>query len=307
MNVRILTVEDAVMYRELRLEALATNPTAFVTTHDDYASRPIEQVASRLEPDSDHFTLGAFLAADRLVGTLTFVRERAGKLRHIGNVYAMYVTPGARRQGVGQKLLTDLILRTKTVSGLEQIRLSVVEDNVPAVSLYRSVGFQTYGVEPNVMKTSDRSLSEIHMVLPLSDQVGLKELRFAGKSEGFSHVTVNVSNLEASLQFYTDLGLRLVHRGQKDAYLDWGTAWVCLQERPALPAQQQQLGVDHVALYTPPESFHAMVNTLHSAKVPIVRGPLERGGGWTVNFLDPDGTQLEFHTGTLQERMKVWK
>lgn len=138
--------------------------------------------------------------------------------------------------------------------------------------------------------------------------------RHIGKSvietsiHGFSHVTIDVSDMEASLRFYVDiLGLRLVHRGRRDAYLEWGTAWVCLQERPELPAQQQQLGVDHVALYIAPDAFHSMVDRLRVAHVHIVRGPVERGGGWTVNFLDPDGTQLEFHTGTLAERMKVWK
>lgn len=130
---------------------------------------------------------------------------------------------------------------------------------------------------------------------------------FETSIKGFSHVTIDVSSLEVSLRFYVEiLGLRLVHRGHIDAYLEWGTAWVCLQERPEIPAQQQQLGVNHVALYIAPDAFHAMVNTLRAADVHIVRGPVERGGGWTVNFLDPDRTQLEFHTGTLAERMKVW-
>ena len=48
---------------------------------------------------------------------------------------------------------------------------------------------------------------------------------------GFNHVTFGVSNLENSLAFYMDiLGMRLIHRGRKDAYLEWGTAWVCLVE-----------------------------------------------------------------------------
>jgi len=124
----------------------------------------------------------------------------------------------------------------------------------------------------------------------------------------FSHVTINISNLDQSLRFYTEtLGMKLVHQGRGDAYLEWGTAWICLQERPGLAAQQSQLGVDHVALYIAEDGFHTMVEVLRTAATPIVRGPVERGGGWTVNFLDPDGTQLEFHTATLAERMEVWK
>ena len=65
------------------------------------------------------------------------------------------------------------------------------------------------------------------------------------------------------------------------------------------------LGVDHVAQYTPQDELHAAVDALKSENVPIIRAPVERGEGWTVNFLDPDGTQFEFHSGTLAERMKI--
>ncbi|MFX4300930.1 VOC family protein [Alicyclobacillus tolerans] len=127
-------------------------------------------------------------------------------------------------------------------------------------------------------------------------------------AKGFSHGTIDVSNLEKSLNFYIDtFGMELIHHGRRDVYLEWGAAWVCLQERPELQPPNLQLGVNHVAFYVDPEEFHSAVETLRKAHVPIVRGPVERGGGWTVNFLDPDGTQLEFHTGTLEERMKVWQ
>ena len=60
------------------------------------------------------------------------------------------------------------------------------------------------------------------------------------KVQGFSHVTINVSDLQRALDFYTGvLQMRLVHRGRRDAYLEWGSAWICLQERSeygALPS-----------------------------------------------------------------------
>lgn len=307
MNIRVLSVEDATVYRNLRLGALSTNPEAFATTYDDYISRPMEQVASQLAPDDHHYTLGSFDLCDRLVGTVTFVREQAAKVHHIANVVAMYVSPDTRRQGVGRELLAELIKRSKQEHGLEQLRLTVVEDNLAAVSLYRSMGFETYGVEPNAMKAANGSWNEIYMVLALTGQDAFNDSLTAHRFKGFSHVTIDVSDLETSLQFYLEtLDLRLVHRGRKDAYLEWGTAWICLQERRELPRQQRQLGVDHVAFYIDPNAFHTVVEALHSANVPVVRGPIERGGGFTINFLDPDGTQLEFHTATLADRMMGW-
>ncbi|GGJ09657.1 glutathione transferase FosA [Alicyclobacillus cellulosilyticus] len=127
------------------------------------------------------------------------------------------------------------------------------------------------------------------------------------KVQGFNHVTIDVSDLERSLTFYTQvLGMRLVHKARHDAYLEWGMAWVCLQERPALPKPRPQLGVNHVAFSIAPDDFHEAVAVLRSHGVPIVRGPVQRGAGWTVNFLDPDGMQLELHTSNLAARMAVW-
>lgn len=50
---------------------------------------------------------------------------------------------------------------------------------------------------------------------------------------GFNHLTLRVRNLEQSLRFYCGLlGMKLVHKGRKDVYLEWGNAWICLLERP---------------------------------------------------------------------------
>lgn len=310
MDIRILHAVDASAYRNLRLQALSTNPEAFLTTYDDYLSRPFEHVTNQLTPDDDHFTVGAFVgdASDHLVGTVTLVRERATKARHIANVVAMFVSPHVQRQGIGRELLADLIQRARLLDGVEQLRLSVVKDNNAAMALYQVVGFQVYGIEPNAMKTANRSWDEVHMVLFLTSQ-GLHQRQPVSSfaTMGFSHVTINVSDLERSLAFYVGtLGMKLVHHARQDAYLEWGEAWICLQERSMLPTVRPQLGVDHVALYAPQDELQAAVDVLKSENVPIIRGPVERGGGWTVNFLDPDGTQLEFHSGTLGERMKVW-
>ena len=123
---------------------------------------------------------------------------------------------------------------------------------------------------------------------------------------GFSHVTIAVRDLSVALQFYAGLlGMRLVHRGEHDAYLEWGAAWLCLLEQPDASANRQG-GVDHVAFHIAEDAFPAAVSLLHEARVPIVRGPIRRGSGWSINFLDPDGTQLELHTSTLAARMATW-
>lgn len=132
------------------------------------------------------------------------------------------------------------------------------------------------------------------------------------RASGMNHVTLRISDLERSLPFYLDiLGMTLVHRGNKDVYLEWGSAWICLLERPQLQVLTEDVGseragMDHLAFSIAEADFQEAAEKLRETGTPIVRGPLYRGGGWSINFLDPDGIELELFTGTLAERMKVW-
>lgn len=125
---------------------------------------------------------------------------------------------------------------------------------------------------------------------------------------GFSHVTLRVRDLREAIAFYIAvLGTRMVHRGEHDAYLEWGTAWICLAEHPDDPPPRARTVPDHIAFHIPEPDFAPAVACLQRAGARIVRGPVQRGTGWSVNFLDPDDNELELHTATLAERMAVWR
>ena len=128
------------------------------------------------------------------------------------------------------------------------------------------------------------------------------------KVTGFSHITLTVRDLQISLEFYQGiLGMNIRHRGRTDVYLEWGGAWVCLVERTDVREHTSGFaGMDHVAFFIAENDFNDALDVLQQNNVTIVRGPVQRGAGWSVNFLDPDGTQLELHTSTLDERMERW-
>lgn len=124
---------------------------------------------------------------------------------------------------------------------------------------------------------------------------------------GFNHLTINISSLEESLPFYMEiLQATLVHKGAMDAYLEWGPVWICLQEKDGL-GMNRGYGIHHIAFTINEEGFHEAVQRLKEKEVDIVRGPMKRGIGWSVNFLSPDNVQFELHTSNLQERMGVWR
>ncbi|WP_257352246.1 VOC family protein [Pseudalkalibacillus decolorationis] len=129
------------------------------------------------------------------------------------------------------------------------------------------------------------------------------------KVKGFNHITLIVGDLPTSLGYYERiLGLKKIHHGNTDAYLEWGNAWICLMERKEYlqKDQRQTRGVDHIAFSIAEADFDEAVTKLIEHQVQIVRGPVERGGGRVVNFLDPDGVQLELNTSNLEKRMKDW-
>jgi RimJ/RimL family protein N-acetyltransferase len=167
MNIRELHESDAQLFQELRLNSLKVNPEAFGSTYEKEVKFSIETVIERLKPTKDKFVLGAFDDSSSLVGIVTFMRENSLKTAHKGNVFGMYVAPVMRGKGLGKSLMLELIIKTRDCNGLEQINLAVVSKNDSAMNLYKSVGFEVYGVERNALKFNGEYFDEELMVLKL--------------------------------------------------------------------------------------------------------------------------------------------
>lgn len=165
MEVRILKPSDALLYQKVRLSALKNDPQAFGSTYEREVNFSLETVAARLEPSNDKFVLGAFHNDGSLVGIVTFMRENSLKTSHKGNIFGMYVAPEGRGNGLGKYLMKELIKRAKNCEGLEQIKLTVVSNNISAKQLYKSLGFELYGVERNALKFNGQYCDEDLMVL----------------------------------------------------------------------------------------------------------------------------------------------
>ena len=98
---------------------------------------------------------------------VTLVRGDGATFRHRANVVGMYVVSKMRGRGVGRALLVEACTRARQVDGLEQLHLAVVTTNTTARHLCRSVGFQSYGLEPHALQLGDRYWDEEFMVLQL--------------------------------------------------------------------------------------------------------------------------------------------
>jgi ribosomal protein S18 acetylase RimI-like enzyme len=66
----------------------------------------------------------------------------------------MIVTPEYRKQGIGTKLLEEIILEAKNRKVLN-LFLSVTSTNQVAIHMYQLVGFKRYGIEERTIKIKD--------------------------------------------------------------------------------------------------------------------------------------------------------
>lgn len=127
---------------------LAANRAAFVQHAEQGAMTRADLDARMAEPwfDPAGFLL-AVDAADRILGFhWTKVHPRHGEHPAIGEVYVVGVTPRAQGTGLG-KALTVAGIRHLQQQGLHAVMLYVDADNVPAVSLYRKLGFTRWDVD----------------------------------------------------------------------------------------------------------------------------------------------------------------
>jgi ribosomal protein S18 acetylase RimI-like enzyme len=167
--IRELEPDDLEAFSDIRLHGLIHHPRSFWETAEEFQNKSKEEHFNKMSESfaaDDKFILGAFEGAE-LVGIVGFNRERGTKGRHRGSIWGMYVHSDHQGKGIGTKLLHTAIERTRTITDMEVLFLFVAPENIPAISLYKSCGFTSYGIEPYSMKSGDTYYEEEMMYLKL--------------------------------------------------------------------------------------------------------------------------------------------
>jgi RimJ/RimL family protein N-acetyltransferase len=167
MHVALLQPSNAQRYRSLMLEAYELAADAFTSTAEERAAEPEAFWVKRIaNPNGLSAAFGAF-EGQELVGTVALEFAAKPKTKHKALVIGMYVKPAARGTGAGRALLMAAIEYARSVENLLLLTLTVTEGNASAISLYRSVGFQEYGLEPMAILTPAGYKGKVLMWLQL--------------------------------------------------------------------------------------------------------------------------------------------
>lgn len=160
MLVRRLSGEDAVTFRDIRLEGLRNHPAAFGASYEDEVALPLTLIAQRL---SGGVVFGGFRGNQALEGVIGVMKGQSAKVRHIATIWGMFVRPPARGTGLAAQLLMAAIAEASR--DCRSIRLSVVSTNEAARRLYRRAGFTEWAVDTAALFADGSFHDEILMRL----------------------------------------------------------------------------------------------------------------------------------------------
>ncbi len=149
----------------MRLEAILSSPNAIWATYDEVSAQSLDAITARIEQDTNQIVFGA-IDGDQPVGIAGLRREPLAQVAHKAVLWGVYVDANRRKEGIARQLFSCVRSHAMEI-GVLQIMLSVNVENDKAKSLYESLGFLTFGVEPRSMRVGDLFFAEEHMILRL--------------------------------------------------------------------------------------------------------------------------------------------
>jgi RimJ/RimL family protein N-acetyltransferase len=168
-HARRLTREDAPHLHALRREALSAEPTAFGASPEDCRFQDLAAVNACLaDPDRAVFAIADPDQLERLVAMAGIIRETRKKQQHRSSIWGVYVSESHRGRGFGRAVVEACVHHAWTWPGIESVTLSVSADRTAAKALYESLGFVTWGTEPDSLRVNGSEVAEHHMLLKLS-------------------------------------------------------------------------------------------------------------------------------------------
>ena len=155
--------------KQLRLEALLAEPSAFASSYEDELAFTDEVWIGRSQSAYEREGNMAFFAEvdGKLVGMVGAHWSAKAKLRHVAGVYGVYVSPDQRGKGLAPRLMRSLLAELRSMGQIEKASLMVNTEALAAIRLYEKLGFAIVGTAHREEKVDGRYYDLHYMELHL--------------------------------------------------------------------------------------------------------------------------------------------
>lgn len=172
MNIHLVSEAEMPEVWSLWVRALHDHPQAFGAPYEWARGVSAEQSRELLRgiESGDGFLLAAWVEGTP-IGMLNFNRQQGEKLRHKGDIGAVYVVPEQRGNGIAKALIVTAVEQAKNIPDLVIISLSVNSENTAAIKNYEACGFVGYGVEPKGLRVDGQDIDLLHMTYLIEDNL----------------------------------------------------------------------------------------------------------------------------------------
>jgi ribosomal protein S18 acetylase RimI-like enzyme len=126
-------------FRDLRLEALQTEPIAFSSSYEEEQLLPEPVWRERIK------NVLFAMENEKPVGMVANFQSNRKKTNHVCEIWGMYVRREYRGQWIGNKLMAAVLEEIQNLKGVTKIKIGVNPTQKAAEHLYRKYGFKAAG------------------------------------------------------------------------------------------------------------------------------------------------------------------
>ena len=133
--------------RDLRFEAVWSEPLAFGSTYQEESTKTEEEWKERIAKEIQGESSFAFYAESdgKIVASIKAYIEPAEKTSHVAYVVGLYVSDKYQGKGIGSSLFDAMISKLDSLGVLKKLQLLITDSLDGARELYEEKGFQEVG------------------------------------------------------------------------------------------------------------------------------------------------------------------
>ena len=170
-----LSPDEWQLFRNLKIRSLEKEPVAFEDPEEGrekYLQRSESEwrdiLSGKMSGGRAGESMQVFAKSGQEVVGMASAIIPAARQEKTATVQHMYVDGSYRGQSIGRQLLLNLVEKLKSRDDLKKIELQVVVSQIPAIELYKSLGFIEVGRRE--VSRHGQTYEEIEMELNLSNE-----------------------------------------------------------------------------------------------------------------------------------------